>query len=68
MKSSKNVYEVEFKSIKFEGERVRILTVVAGSFDEAMKKARENQELALADKNDAVDVVRIEHVCGIDIE
>lgn len=67
-KVQKNVYTVTFRHTKHENEPKTEMSVVAGDFDEALKKARENEGIVQSGKDDPVEIVAIELSVVIDVE
>lgn len=66
-RSEKSVYVATFCHTKRDDEE-SIITVIAISFDEAIKKANENIALVQTSKDDVVEMTGIALYCNIDVE
>ena len=59
---------VTFRHTKNQNESKNEMHVVAGDFDEALKKARDNREIVMSGKEDPVEITGIELAVIIDVE
>lgn len=68
MTPTKNLYEVKFRHIKYDGQGESVLNIIAVDFNEAMKKAAENVAQVQTQKDDTVELVGVNLVATIDVE
>lgn len=67
-KIKKSVYEVTFRHTAFKGESDTDVSVIAGDFEEAHKKAKDNSAIASKGKDDPVEIVGVRLLAVIDVE